>query len=152
MTGSAAALMLLLCAGIVSVTGCRSGVPSIEIESPQALLSPYIIGSASVFLEIVNNGNGADTLISARVDIPGTLTELHDTDDGKMVKTEDIPIPPGGAVRLRPGGPHIMIFKLPKDVKTGSTLPLTILFKKSGEKKVSVIIADDYRNSSTRLN
>ncbi len=148
---AAAGLVVLLLTAIGPVIGCRSGVPSIEIASPQALLSPYIIGSGSVFMRIVNSGNGADTLISARVDIPGTLTELHDTDDGKMVKTEDIPIPPGGAARLRPGGPHIMIFKLPKDVKTGSTLPLTLLFKKSGEKKVSVIIVDVYRSNSAPI-
>jgi len=147
MTASAAALILLLCADVAFVTGCRSGVPSVEIESPQALLSPSIIASGSVFLDIVNRGKGPDSLRSARVDIPGTLTELHDTQDGRMVRTKDIPIPSERTVRLRPGGPHIMVFRLPKDVKEGSVIPILLHFEKSGDKKVSVIIVDTYRNN-----
>ena len=146
MTASVAALILLLCAGIVSVTGCKSGVPSVEIESPQALLSPYIIASGSVFLNIVNTGKGPDRLRSARVEIPGTLTELHDTQDGRMVRTDDIQIPSESTVRLRPGGPHVMVFKLPKDVKEGSVVPLLLHFEKSGDKKVSVIVVGAYHN------
>jgi hypothetical protein len=107
-------------------------------------VSPAIVGSASVYLDIVNSGNGSDTLKSARVDVPGTVAELHDTRDGRMVKTDGIPIPANSSVRLRPGGPHIMVYLLPKNSKAGASLTLTLFFRKSGEKKVTIPMINDY--------
>ena len=143
-------LSVLLLTFVLFGSGCRSGDPSLEIESSQALLSPLIIGSGSVFLNIVNSGNGPDRLTSARVDLPGTLTELHDMHDDKMVRTEYILVPPRGALRLRPAGPHIMIFRLPKDMKEGSVIPLILFFERSGQKKVSVSIVNDFVNNLGR--
>jgi copper(I)-binding protein len=140
---TAALLSVLVLTFIPAGSGCRSGEPSLGIESSQALLSPMIIGSGSVFLNIVNSGNGPDKLTGARVDLPGTLTELHDMHDDKMVRTDYIPVPPG-TLRLRPAGPHIMIFRLPKDKREGSVIPLILFFEHSGQKKVSVTIVNNF--------
>jgi copper(I)-binding protein len=59
-------------------------------------------------------------------------------------------VPPRGALRLRPAGPHIMIFRLPKDMKEGSVIPLILFFERSGQKKVSVIIVNDFVNNLGR--
>ena len=128
---------------ILAGSGCRSGEPSLAIESSQLLLSPVILGSGSVFLNIVNSGHRPDRLTGARVDLPGTLTVLHDMQDDKMVRTDTIPVPPG-TLRLRPAGPHIMVFKLPKDMKEGSAISLTLFFEHSGQKKVSVPIVNNF--------
>jgi copper(I)-binding protein len=89
---------------------------------------------------IRNSGSGSDNLLRAEVDIPGTITELHGTKDGKMVTEEKIPVPAGRGVQLRPGGPHIMVFRLPRDVRVGSEFTLRLFFEQSGEKKVTVYI------------
>jgi len=90
-------------------------------------------------MKIDNAGNGDDTLLGARADIPGTITELHDVKDGKMVKREKISIPAKSVVELRSGGPHIMVFKIPSDMRDESQeFTVLLAFEKSGEKRVSV--------------
>jgi copper(I)-binding protein len=127
--------------GALYGAGCTSGSPALEVESPQAKLSPAMVGVGSAFLTIVNKGSGNDTLVAARAEIPGTITELHDVLDGKMTKIAKIPIPSNGSVILRPGSLHIMIFNMPRTVEAGQNFTLVLTFEKSGEKQVSVKLA-----------
>ncbi len=96
------------------------------------------VGVCSVFMKIENAGNGDDALLGARADIPGTFAELHAVRDGKMVKSGRISVPAKGAVELRPGGRHIMIFKMPPDMREGQEFVLLLTFEKSGEKRVTL--------------
>jgi copper(I)-binding protein len=126
--------VISLCSVMLFGTGCDKGTPALAIESPQALLSPMMLGVSSVFMTIVNKGNGHDALVAARTDMPGTITELHDVKDGRMAKVERIPIPGNSTIDLRPGKLHIMIFNMPKDVKAGGRINLTLSFAVSGDK------------------
>lgn len=130
-------LCLSVLAGFAITTGCSSQPPSISIEGQYAVLSPMFVGAGSVFMKIVNAG-GADTLVNAKANLPGTLVELHDVQDGRMRKVGKIAIPPSAAVELKPMGLHIMIFKMPKEIKSGSDLVLSLTFEKSGEKQAPV--------------
>jgi hypothetical protein len=132
------ALSLFVVFGALCVVGCTSGTPALEVESPQAKLSPAMFGVGSAFLTIVNKGSGNDTLVAASVDIPGTTTELHDVQNGRMAKIEKISIPSNDSIILRPGSLHIMIFNMPREVKEGRNFTLTLLFSKSGEKRVPI--------------
>jgi copper(I)-binding protein len=117
----------------LAVYSCSSGVPVITIEEEEAVLSPMIVGSGSVFMKIVNTGNGSDRLLSAHTDMSGTIVELHDVKGGRMIKVNKIPIPSKSTVQLRPAGLHLMIFKMPREVKAGHAFTATLLFEKSGE-------------------
>lgn len=128
---------LLMLLGFV-IAGCQKSTPVIAIESPQAALSPMLVGVASIFMKINNSGGADDVLISAGTDIPGTITELHDIIDGKMVKVESIDVPAESQVVLRPAKHHIMVFKLPKEMRQGAVFNLYLKFKKAGEKTVPV--------------
>jgi copper(I)-binding protein len=137
---------------IVSLLGgaaCSSGAPQIVIEEPEAKLSPVILGVASVFMKIVNSGNGDDRLVSARADIPGTLTELHDEEDRKMKTVTGMDIPGNGTLVLKPGGQHLMIFRLPRTMQAGSELTLVLNFKRSGERR-ALIKLTEYATSAPR--
>jgi copper(I)-binding protein len=130
---------------IVSLLGgvaCYSGAPRIVIEEPEAKLSPVILGVVSVFMKIVNSGDGDDRLLSARTDIPGTMTELHDEEDGKMKTVTSMDIPANSTRVLRPGGQHIMIFKLPRTMQTGSELRIVLTFKRSGERTMLIKLTE----------
>lgn len=128
-----AASWLLVIGSIITImTGCKTGDPVIAIESPQAALSPMMLGTGSVFMKILNTGTADDILLNAHAEISSSITELHDVQDGKMVKVENIRIPSASAIELRPGSLHIMIFKMPKDVKEGYEFSLVLNFKKSG--------------------
>ena len=137
------ALVFLLCMatpGISSGMGTSPRSPLITIGGQEAMLSPVLLGVCSIFMRIENAGNGDDTLLSAKADVPGATTELHDVKDGKMIKRVKIPIPAKGGVELRPGGLHIMVFRLPKDMREGHEFTLRLVFERSGEKLVSIRI------------
>jgi len=125
-----------LCLALLAVAllgmGCSPGVPEITIAEQDAKLSPVIVGSGSFFMKIINTGTGDDALLRAQVSIPGTLVELHDVDEGKMIRTDRIRIPAKSTVQLRPAGVHLMIFKMPKTVLEGYEFTLTLTFEKTG--------------------
>lgn len=125
---------------VLAGAGACGRTPQVTIEGEEARLSPMFLGVCSVYMGIRNSGGGSDNLLKAEVDIPGTITELHGTKDGKMVTEEKIPVPAKSRVQLRPGGPHIMVFKLPRDTRVGSGFTLRLFFEQSGEKKVTVYI------------
>ncbi len=120
-----------------SLAGCDR-VPRIEIHGQEARLSPMFRRTCSIFLTIDNPGTGGDVLVDARVDAPGAVAEIHGVEDGRMVRRRKVGVPAHGVVEFKPGGMHIMVFNLPRDVAAGAELTLRLEFEKSGEKSTSV--------------
>jgi hypothetical protein len=128
---------------------CSSGEPQLVVEQPEAKLSPVILGVVSVFMKIVNSGNGDDRLLSARTDIPGTMAELHDEKDGKMTTIPSMDVPANSTLVLRPAGKHIMLFRVPRTMKDGAELRIILTFKRSGERSV-IIKLTNYATKPSR--
>lgn len=138
---NAVSICLVAGAALCLLTACKQGLPNIAVKATDAVLSPMMIGVGAVFMEIVNSGDAEDFLVGAVTDIPGTIAELHDVRDGKMAKADRIRIPPGTSVRLRPGGLHIMIFKMPQNAQDAHDFTLSLDFVKSGRKTVPLKFA-----------
>ena len=134
---SAVLLSFALFAGAALGMGSKPGVPHISVKGQNGMLSANGRVGA-VFMNIENSGSGYDTLLSAKSSIPGSVAEIHDVKNGKMVKGDKIDIPAGSTVELKPGGMHIMLFKMPGNAKEGTELTLTLQFEKSGEIAVPV--------------
>lgn len=132
--------LALFLPAMLIITGCAQKPPDIQVSDIVAVPSPIMRGAVSVFMRISNNG-GRDDLVGAKTDIQGTIVELHDVKDGKMVRVKSIKIPSHGKIEMIPGGLHIMIFKLPDEIKGGSEFTLYLRFEKSGEKAVRLKIA-----------
>lgn len=122
-----------------AAAGC-SGTPRIRIDQAEARLSPMLDGVCSVFLTIANPGDGDDALVEALVDLPGAVAQLHAIRDGRMAESGKLVVPANGALELKPGGLHIMVFNLPKGSGAGSEFTLRLRFERSGEKRTSVKI------------
>ncbi len=135
-------VMPLLLSAVAVAAGCDRGTPRIEVAAAEARLSPMLNGAAAIFAEIRNAGDGRDDLVAVRLDLPGAVAELHDVKDGRMVKADDVRIPAGGVVALRPGGLHVMVFRLPRDVAPGAELPVRLAFRRSGEVRVTARVLD----------
>jgi copper(I)-binding protein len=135
---AAAMLCAMLSGGLSACTGKEPRTPLISVQDQRAVLSPALLGVGSVFLKIANAGRADDVLLGARVSIPGTVVEIHDVRDGKMVTIEKLSIPSRGTVELKPNGLHIMIFKMPRSMKPGQQFTLFLTFEKSGEKQAPV--------------
>ncbi len=135
-------LCLHLSGGLFACRGNAPRTPLISVQDQQAMVSPALLGVGSVFLKIDNAGRASDVLLGARVSIPGTVVEIHDVRDGKMVRIEKLSIPSRGTVELKPNGLHIMIFKMPRSMKPGQQFTLFLTFEKSGEKQAPVIFSE----------
>ncbi len=117
--------------------GCTSQPPQVTIDGQYAELSPVFYGVASVFMTI-KNGGGGDAVTGISVNVPGALVELHDVKNRRMVKVEKIAVPSHGSAELKPGGLHIMVFNMPKTMRDGNEIVLTLMFARSGERQVPV--------------
>lgn len=129
--------------------GTPPKVPLIHIEGQEAILSSVIVGSGSVFMKIINDGAGDDNLTGVEVNIVGVLTELHDVQNGKMVKAEKIHIPARTTVELKPGSLHLMMFRMPEDLQKGNEFAVHLKFEKSGERVIKVKLAGGVDSHST---
>jgi copper(I)-binding protein len=59
-----------------------------------------------------------------------------------MRQVESIPVPAKGSVELKPGGYHVMLIGLTKDLKAGDTLPVTLTFEPGGTVKVTAKVRE----------
>ncbi len=91
------------------------------------------------FLVLENAGHEPDFLVAASCDCAKTV-EIHRMvqADGrmKMEKMNRLEIPAGGKVELKPGGFHLMLFGVRKDLKAGATVTLELRFEHGGVVKV----------------
>ncbi len=95
--------------------------------------------ATGAFMEIVSSD--AATLLSAASPVAGVV-EIHTMkmEDGvmKMRAIPKLDLPAGKAVKLAPGGNHIMLMDLRQQMKKGDVVPLTLKVE-GKDKKVQVI-------------
>lgn len=56
----------------------------------------------------------------------------------KMRPVEQLELPAGKAVELKPGGYHVMLMDLPREVKAGETVPLQLVLEAADGKRQTV--------------
>jgi hypothetical protein len=98
-------------------------------------------GTTAVYLTLVNKGDAPDALLSASSDVSSTV-ELHETQmKGNVMRMVPVPrigVPAKGRTELKPGGLHLMLIGLKRDLKPGDGIKMTLRFEKSGEKELTV--------------
>jgi copper(I)-binding protein len=93
-------------------------------------------GTAAVYLKLLNPTPQDDLLVS--VSTPAAkVAEVHETlDEGGMMRMrafpEGMPVPARSTVVLEPGGKHIMLLALEKQLEPGQEVRLELHFKKAG--------------------
>ncbi len=98
---------------------------------------------SAVYMVIENTGDEPDRLLHAHSDVAGTI-ELHETkmENGvmKMQPVASIEVPPRGTVELKPGGLHVMLIGLTRDLNPGDTFVLELHFEKAGHVEVQAVV------------
>lgn len=144
--GRSARFPAVVAALAVAIAGCAaSGEPDLEIGEARA--SDRVGGASQVAVAITNHGDGDDTLVGATTPA-AAAAEIHHTtiDDGRatMDTLDEVEIPAGETVELRPGELHLMLAVPDESVVTGGTFELTLRFERSGELTVPVqVVASD---------
>lgn len=60
----------------------------------------------------------------------------------KMRPVESVPLPAGGTVEFKPGGLHVMLLELKRDLKAGDAFAVTLKFEKAGPQTVQVTVRE----------
>jgi copper(I)-binding protein len=127
----------------VSMPGAARSAETIAIT--EVWLRPALVagGAGAAFAIVKNAGNAADKIVAAKTSAAGTV-ELHThTSKGgvmQMRRVDAIDVPANGTVELAPGGFHVMLMDMKKPLKDGDSVPLTLVFEKSGEKTVNAAV------------
>lgn len=130
----------LLVAALPSALPAHGHGDALEVVEPWARASLAGRNSAA-YMTIVNHGAAQDRLVAAASPI-ARVVELHThrMDNGvmRMRPVEGIEVNVGEPAVLRPGGLHVMLIGLTRDLKAGETVPLTLRFETAGERTVEV--------------
>ncbi|MEE9572137.1 MAG: copper chaperone PCu(A)C [Candidatus Neomarinimicrobiota bacterium] len=94
----------------------------------------------ALYFTLENNGSEADTLYAVETDI-AKMVQIHETysngDVTGMREFGKIIIKPESSVKLEPGGMHIMVMRLKRDINKGDEIEFILHFRKAGE--ISII-------------
>ncbi|MGV2981578.1 DUF1775 domain-containing protein [Camelimonas sp. ID_303_24] len=97
---------------------------------------------AGAYVAIANGGPKGDVLLGGRFDVADRV-EVHDMTmtDGVMRMRhleQGLEIPAGGSVELRPGGLHLMLMGLKKQLRQGDAIQGVLTFRDAGDVAVSL--------------
>ena len=102
--------------------------------------------NGAVYFVIENGTSQDDALLSGQTDIAAAV-ELHlsqmEGDHMSMHQQKEIVLPAGEAVEFSPGGLHVMLVGLTRELRTGETFDITLVFAGAGEKSITVTVKDD---------
>jgi copper(I)-binding protein len=92
--------------------------------------------ATALYFTVVNKGSEADTLYAVDTDV-AKMVQIHETysngDVMGMREISSITIEPESLVKLEPGGMHIMVMRLKKDISNGDEIEFKLYFRKAGE-------------------
>jgi len=142
------AMLLLLSAALLVAACSTGGAPSGSATSAGGFLSvgnawvreARAGGTTAAYLGLVNGRLEDDVLVGVSTDVAERAT-IHETvtKDGMMgmQQVDGVTIPAGKTVLLEPGGYHIMLENLVKDVPAGSQVTLVLTFEQTGPVSVT---------------
>jgi len=151
MTGK---LLLLILSAVLAAAASaaeQAGGAKIQVEGAWARRAAMMTGGDSkagsgngaVYATLVNPGKGHDVLIAAASDAAGAV-EIHESyqDMGMMMMrpVKKIDVPAGKKVEMKPGGYHIMLINLKRELKAGESIGVTLQFQNAGKIPVTATI------------
>ncbi len=111
----------------------QTQTPEVQVQSAWARATTPHAASGGIFLTLTDHG-APDRLVGAATPA-ADKAEVHQTvNDGgvmKMDATPSLDLPTDKAVTLAPGGYHIMLLGLKRQLKPGDTFPVTLTFAKA---------------------
>jgi hypothetical protein len=136
--------LFLFSALLLASAACGDSTASQDmIVLREAWARPGIAGgNSAVYFVLENPGSQEESLQSAGSAV-AEATELHKSEmaaDGTMSMHHQmsVPIPAGQEVAFEPGGLHVMLINLQRDLNEGETISLVLKFKNAGEMQLEV--------------
>ncbi len=95
------------------------------------------------YMTIFNHGGGMDRLVAVESDVAKKVElHTHSMKDGvmRMRRISAIEVHPGEPAVLAPGGNHVMLMGLHKNLKEGQNFTVNLVFEKAGKIAVDVAV------------
>ncbi|MEW5941990.1 MAG: copper chaperone PCu(A)C [Chloroflexota bacterium] len=132
---SLAALLLSAC-----------GAPGeIEVHQPWARSAMQGANSA-VYFELHNHSDQDDELLGASSDVAEAveihLSSMNDQGMMQMAKQDSVALPVDAEILFAPGGLHVMLIGLTRDLKAGDHFQLTLRFKARADIVLDVVVQE----------
>lgn len=121
------ALIALSAAGCSYPSVTMTGTVKVRPENGRVLSPAPAGGSATVYVDVVNNGGADDTLVGVASDVAGRA-ELR----GRAARIDRIPVPAATTVPLASEDRHIRLYDLRRELRSGDVVIVTLLLQKSG--------------------
>ncbi len=103
--------------------------------------------SSGAFMELKSSGGAA--LLGVDSPVAGTV-EIHEMKmDGNVMRMRAAPrieLPAGKAVELKPGGYHVMLIQLKRQLKAGETVPIRLRVEGKDKAVTSVDVRAEVRD------
>jgi len=100
-------------------------------------------GNGAVYLTIVNPGSVSDDVIAVSSDVAETA-ELHESYEESgitmMRPIVKLHVPAGGKLEMKPGGYHVMLINLKRELKAGQVISVTLALQKAGRVPVRATV------------
>ena len=148
-------------ATLVALLSCVSpDEPSTEIVVSDGWTRQIAPGQSAtaVYLRIANTGKGRDRLVDVQTAAGDASLHATSSSDGvaRMRPLADgVEVAGQSTVELRPGGTHIMVTGLRQRPNPGDTIPLTLVFERSGERAIAVRVVgagdDEHANHGMKM-
>jgi copper(I)-binding protein len=118
-----------------------SAADSIMIEGAFARAIPPGQTNSAAFMSLTNQGDSDHSLAGAESDV-SKVVELHThlMEEGmmKMRRVEKVDLPAGEAVKLEPGGLHVMLIGLERHLSPGEDVEITLIFEDGSHSTLTV--------------
>ena len=121
----------------------------IQVHKAWARATPPSTKNAAIYMVLKNNNSANDLLLGVQTPV-AKVVELHTVTEEKgmmsMYPVKNISIPAHGTVVLKPGGYHMRLVNLKRQLKVGNHIALTLQFKHAGEIKLKVPVHKSQRD------
>ncbi|WP_332877442.1 copper chaperone PCu(A)C [Massilia sp. S19_KUP03_FR1] len=133
---------LILAAFVVSTAQAQ-----VRVSDPWVRATVAQQKATGAFMQLSSPG---DTRLVSAASPAAAIVEIHEmaieNDVMRMRQVPALPLPAGKTVALQPGGFHIMLIDLKRQVKPGETVPLTLVFENASGKRERVDVTAPVRS------
>ncbi|MCE9646100.1 MAG: copper chaperone PCu(A)C [Chloroflexi bacterium] len=137
--------IVLILMGMLLLSACGSEGRDVEAHDywTRAALKD---GNGVVYMLLHNHSSQDDALVGVSSDAALTgeihLSQMNSSGVMEMTRQESIPLPVDAEVELKPGGYHIMLIGLKKDLNVGDKIMVTLHFMHHADIVLTVPVLD----------
>jgi len=138
-------LIFVFLLAILTIYACGSSSGELTIQDAWARSARTGENGAAYF--VIENGTAADDILLSVSSEIASATEVHmSMGDANGVMSmqmqESVSVPARDLVEFKPGGLHVMLIGLNRDLKVDDTFILNLQFEKAGEVSLTVEVKE----------